>query len=534
MHEKLTIVIPLKISGGHYNENGIRFKILMKSLNKFFDWASAKIAVVCPDDELELVKELCGADVIVTTDNTICPSISETRATNWMKQQFLKLNAVLHFETPFCMTLDPDNFATRHFDVDTLIRENRAVIDMIPQEHHPDWWVACADMVGLKQEDLPPKVMNVTPCIYSKEGVELLKRDLEEKYGMPWRELLLAYNENPNAPAWIENGIYYLNLVRHGLLDKFHFQAASVGGEGLHNSNEVWVVDHFRGWEPRRCFDGSSGGVFCVVQSNTHIPAEVVRNMVTPFLENSDVRAPAEPDALDVTLPADRHNSKIMGRNSDAFIDLFEEKYAAKTAFRATGFRAIFKFLANMRLDSYTIVETGCSRKVDGDGIVYGDQVPADHPWYPGGSQGPWADGQSTFLFDEFVTICGGHVYSVDIDPTNCGVARRHVSRNVSVFCNDSVSFLYKLGAVLTEPKKIDLLYLDSFDLDWSDPHPSALHHIKELVSAAPFLRSGSIVAINDNLQNGARGKGLYVDNYLREIGALMLEDGYQSVWLWP
>jgi hypothetical protein len=75
-------------------------------------------------------------------------------------------------------------------------------------------------------------------------------------------------------------------------------------------------------------------------------------------------------------------------------------------------------------------------------------------------------------LFDEFVTICGGHVYAVDIDPINCGVARRHVSRNVSVFCNDSVSFLYKLGSVLTAPKKIELLYLDSFALDRSDPHP--------------------------------------------------------------
>jgi hypothetical protein len=85
-------------------------------------------------------------------------------------------------------------------------------------------------------------------------------------------------------------------------------------------------------------------------------------------------------DYVDVTLPADRHNSKILGRNSDAYIDLFEEKYAAKTAFRATGFRAIFNFLANMRLDSCAIVETGCSRKADGDGVVYGDQVPADHP----------------------------------------------------------------------------------------------------------------------------------------------------------
>jgi acetyltransferase-like isoleucine patch superfamily enzyme len=524
MHDKLTIVVPLKISGGHYTENGRRFNILMRSLKKFFNASQTKIAVVCPDDELDQVKELCGPDILVITDGMLVPSIGETRATNWMKQQFLKLNAVLYFDTPFCMTLDPDNFATTYFDINTLIRDERASIDFIPQDDHFEWWTACANMVGLNPADLPARVMHVTPCIYAKEGVELLRQDLEEKHGMPWSELLLAYNENPNAPVWIENGIYYLNLVRRGLLDKYHFDAVSEGVERLHNTNEVWIVDHFRDWKARRCFDGSSNGIFCVVQSNTSLPADVIDKMVSPFFEiSTDMQEKVEP------VPRG-----VIREKFDAFLELFEVQYAAKTATRASGFRTMFNLVANMRLDSYTIIETGCSRKADGDGIVYGDQVPVDHPWYPGGSQGPWADGQSTFLFDKFVTMCGGHVYSVDIDPYNCEVAKKNSSNNVSVFCHDSVSFLRKLDSILAAPKTIDLLYLDSFDLDWDNPHPSALHHIKELVSAAPFLRRGSVVAIDDNLLNGKRGKGLYVNEYLRDIGALLLEDAYQSVWIWP
>ena len=86
----------------------------------------------------------------------------------------------------------------------------------------------------------------------------------------------------------------------------------------------------------------------------------------------------------------------------------------------------------------------------------------------------------------------------------------------------DSVEFLYKY-----KPNEdIDLLYLDSYDLDWKNPTPSALHHMKELCAIIPQLKKGCIILIDDN--NNNIGKGQFVSNFLDNIGAKLLFSEYQ------
>lgn len=219
-----------------------------------------------------------------------------------------------------------------------------------------------------------------------------------------------------------------------------------------------------------------------------------------------------------------------MPRDSFAHTRLSEIK--KQLSFRYDGFFHVFSQLEGLGREYYRIVETGCCRKVVGDGIVYGDPVPEDHPWYPGGSQGPWADGQSTYLFDEFISKRRGHVYTVDLNQESCDICRANTSSNVTVICGDSVDVLNRIDDFLGPEKSIDLLYLDSYDLDWDAPHLSALHHLKEMISVSRFLRSGSIVAVDDNLNHGRRGKGLYLAEYMRDIGARLIFDGYQTVWI--
>lgn len=104
---------------------------------------------------------------------------------------------------------------------------------------------------------------------------------------------------------------------------------------------------------------------------------------------------------------------------------------------------------------------------------------------------------KSTYLFDAYVKKYGGHFWSVDISENICAEARAHVGPSSEIICDDSVHFLETW--VKEHPgQKADIVYLDSFDLDWSDPFPSADHGLKEYFAILPALQKGSLLLIDD------------------------------------
>lgn len=184
---------------------------------------------------------------------------------------------------------------------------------------------------------------------------------------------------------------------------------------------------------------------------------------------------------------------------------------------RAIGFEKIFELLDKKKRENPTyefkILETGTMR--------------ADH-----GELNFAGDGCSAFIFDQFVTQMSGIVVSVDINPANCAYAKEAVSDRVRVVCSDSVPFLWSLP----EDHKFDLIYLDSFDVVRDNPHPSAMHHVKELAAVInKNTLPGSIIAIDDAdafFDGGKTGKAMYVREFMDHIGATLVHDGYQLVWI--
>ena len=182
---------------------------------------------------------------------------------------------------------------------------------------------------------------------------------------------------------------------------------------------------------------------------------------------------------------------------------------------RADGFAKIFKLLDDIALSErskkFYIVETGTTR-ADHGRLSFGD------------------DGAAAYIFDKFINFYDGEVNSVDINPLNVDHCKSIVSQKTKVFCSDSVKFLWSLP----EDRKIDFLYLDSFDIFRDTPHPSQLHHIKELCAVMNKLKTGTIIAVDDHdafFTGGKIGKGNYVKNFMDDIGASLIHEGYQIVW---
>lgn len=166
------------------------------------------------------------------------------------------------------------------------------------------------------------------------------------------------------------------------------------------------------------------------------------------------------------------------------------------------------------------IIETGCAR-------------PPHKEW--GSEDVSFKDeGFSTRIFDAYINQFDGELHSVDINPTHVEYAQSQVSDRAQVHCSDSVEFLWQANQNLAEQDYfVDLLYLDSYDYEASDPWPSAEHHLKELAAILPRLRPGSLVAVDDNfIVNGQRqGKGAYIYNFMKSIGKPLIHDGYQLIW---
>jgi len=176
---------------------------------------------------------------------------------------------------------------------------------------------------------------------------------------------------------------------------------------------------------------------------------------------------------------------------------------------RAVGFDVIFRLLLSHKQTDFSIVETGTLR-----------------------TPGNWMDGQSARLFTEFVDVYNGRVRSVDIDSTACEAARNSIaSLNFSVDLSDSVAWL----AAQKDLDTVDLFYLDSYDVDWNDDTASAQHHLEEFKIIEPYLRTGTVVAIDDNsrwINNSRRtGKGRAIVEYLELTrNKLPIYDEYQII----
>ena len=184
---------------------------------------------------------------------------------------------------------------------------------------------------------------------------------------------------------------------------------------------------------------------------------------------------------------------------------------------RATSLSLVFELLDQKKIKDFFIVETGCMRADHGQ-LALGD------------------DGASTYIFDDFINYYDGEVASVDINPDNVAHAQKMVSDRTTVYCSDSVEFLWNIP----EKRKIDLLYLDSYDFEPENPIPSQKHHLKELTAVMKNLKKGSIIMVDDNANTpefewftkiAQGGKAGFVKEFMKDVGAELLLDEYQIIW---
>ena len=207
------------------------------------------------------------------------------------------------------------------------------------------------------------------------------------------------------------------------------------------------------------------------------------------------------------------------------FWKYFEQEAEPRLDKRAKTFRQIFEYL-DQQSGPILIIETGVARQPDN-----------------------WAgDGQSTVMFDRYVTARGpdSHVHAVDISTDSVTACRSMVGSQTTVHLQDSVKFLDALAKDANSPRP-NLVYLDSYDLDWDYWFPSAAHCIKEFAAITPLLNPNTLLVTDDSppvthiLASGEQtiissakiaGKGRLLAEYADQVGVAPYFAQYQAGWI--
>lgn len=101
----------------------------------------------------------------------------------------------------------------------------------------------------------------------------------------------------------------------------------------------------------------------------------------------------------------------------------------------------------------------------------------------------------STRLLDSYVRLFGGKFWTIDLRSAPSERLKNHLHHSTNALVGDSVDCLVDLSS---SEEPMDLVYLDSWDLDWEDPTASALHCWREWEAVLPLCKPGTLVLIDD------------------------------------
>ena len=130
-------------------------------------------------------------------------------------------------------------------------------------------------------------------------------------------------------------------------------------------------------------------------------------------------------------------------------------------------------------------------------------------------------DGMSTLIFSEYAKYVGGHLHSCDIDAKNIKNAKKFTIKfkdRITFYLDDSISFLKNFE------KKIDFLYLDSLDGQYSG---ASEHQLNEIKNSIKNLHQNSLVLLDDK---GAKTN--FSINYMIDNGLKIINETNQQVLL--
>lgn len=289
---KLDAVLPLLLRDCE------RAELLFRSLDCHFSALNTCWIVARDNEAAEIRARLRRPDCEVIKESDLIPELPAYRwlakkfgrsITGWFVQQIIKFAIAERATTEFFLTLDADVLCLRPTSFPDLVRDGRAIAQLLDQDLHPDWYRRAEKLLGCKR---PPNTHGVTPAIFSRTAVLELQEYLSGRIALPlraagtlprgelcasWRSYLIR------SIPWTEYSLYHTFLHHRRKFDLFHFDG---GPCALYDNKRcLWTQDRSETWTFDPNLEGNAR--FIIVQSATSYPVETIRKLVEPYLNGS-------------------------------------------------------------------------------------------------------------------------------------------------------------------------------------------------------------------------------------------------------
>lgn len=141
-----------------------------------------------------------------------------------------------------------------------------------------------------------------------------------------------------------------------------------------------------------------------------------------------------------------------------------------------------------------------------------------------------WEAGAGTIVLGRAAASVGQKLISIDIDPAcisaaGAALATEGLRDAVGLVQSDSI---VAINGLHKQDKRIELLYLDSMDMDPNLPYMSFC--LQEFLAAEPLLTPEAVVMFDDD-HIGFEGKPFRARRYIQERGWVCRLHQCQSIW---
>jgi len=281
-------MLPLKISGAHYDENLARLRLLLDSFATFLDMPERlRIHLVCLEREMAEIRaalpETSAVSLVFVNENDLIRGIAAHSAIGWYKQQALKLAFAAMCPTPFYLTLDPDVLLCRRLAPEHLVLGGQCFTSWMSKNEHPHWWRASSSLLGASPAPHTPG-LNVTPQMLARDIARQLAAYLAGRSD-PWLTLLNS------DQSWTEYTLYSVFAEMSGLMDRWHRTDLPDGRRLLGRS--VWTPENFADYSLRSIHEDPRGAFFTVCASHTGVSAATMRGLFEDMLFHAQEREAA-------------------------------------------------------------------------------------------------------------------------------------------------------------------------------------------------------------------------------------------------
>jgi len=289
MSDKIEAILPLRISGEHYEENIRRTLLLLASLSTFWSCNNfLRITFVMRADDIKEARREIGSwpglDLRFVDENEVITDITNYPLRGWLKQQLLKLAVAKIVEAPFYLTLDPDIVCCRKFSDVDLIINGRALTQWEQKHWHPSWWRVSARALNISTPSEFDVGFSVTPNILRRDTVIGLIEYLNMIGAKQFHEYLASVLLS-DQETWTEYSLYstYLEMNKVSMFNH-HIGWQELSRMHLTGRGNIWDSGQVAAWNPEWDFSPEGSGYFIVCQSRSNVDVSYIIEKIGKYL----------------------------------------------------------------------------------------------------------------------------------------------------------------------------------------------------------------------------------------------------------